>query len=421
VKVFGAFFKSALLGVALLAVAGCNRQNAQAGAPPQMPPPRVTVAVAIAQDVPVYLDEIGKCTAFESVTITPQIAGIIIERRFEDGADLKAGQVLFRIDSRPFKATLDSANAQLAQAKASLELAKLEFDRYAAVANTAAISKSDFDIKKNAVDVAQSQVAAADAAVESAQLNLNYCEIRSPVDGRAGARLVDVGNVVKANEGSLLLVQRLDPIYADFTITERELPEVQKQMSRGILKTEVRLPIDGQADARTGNLIFLDNAVQDGSGTVKLRAQVPNTDHHFWPGQFVNVRLVLMVKPSVLVPNVATQVSQQGLFVFKVVADEKSPTKLAAMQQPVTLGQRHGDQVVINNGLSAGDQVVTSGQMLLQPGSAVMVAKGGPPAQVVPGAPPKAGPATLPSAGDEGAAKPGATAPATTAAEGGRS
>jgi RND family efflux transporter MFP subunit len=256
VKVFQAFLKSALFGAALLAVAGCNRHHAQAGAPPQMPPPGVTVAIAIAQDVPVYLDEIGKCTAFESVTITPQIAGIIIERRFEDGADLKAGQVLFRIDPRPFKATLDSANAQLAQAKASEELAKLEFDRYAAVANTAAISKSDFDIKKNAVDVAKSQVAAADAAVESAQLNLNYCEIRSPIDGRAGARLVDVGNVVKANEGSLLLVQRLDPIYADFTITEHDLPEVQKQMARGILKTQVRLPIDSDADAHTGNLIF---------------------------------------------------------------------------------------------------------------------------------------------------------------------
>jgi multidrug efflux system membrane fusion protein len=337
----------------------------------------VTVSEAVSNDVPVYLDEIGKCTALESVTITPQVAGIITERRFEDGADLKKGQILFTIDERPYKAALDSAKAQLAQAKAAQAFAKLELERYTAVANTRAISKSDFDTKQNAMDVANAQYEAAQAAVETAQVNLDYCTIRSPIDGRAGARLVDVGNVVKANEGSLLLIQHLDPVYADFTVTERDLPEVQKQMSRGTLKTLVRLPADADSDVRSGNLIFLDNAVQDGSGTVKLRAQMPNADHHFWPGQFVNVRLVLKVKPSVLVPNIATQVSQQGLFVYKVVPDEKSPTKLSVVQQPVTLGQRHGEFVAIDSGLSAGDRVVTRGQMMLQPGSPVMVAEPG--------------------------------------------
>jgi multidrug efflux system membrane fusion protein len=153
---------------------------------------------------------------------------------------------------------------------------------------------------------------------------------------------------------------------------------------------------------------------------VKLRAEVPNADHHFWPGQFVNVRLVLIVKPSVLVPNVATQVSQQGLFVFKVVADAKSPTKLAAIQQSVTLGQRHGELVAIESGLSAGDRVVTSGQMMLQPGSPVMVVTPIPP---VPGTPavPKVGPGTLDSPNDEGAAKAGPAASAATSTEGGRS
>ncbi|HEY2585018.1 MAG TPA: efflux RND transporter periplasmic adaptor subunit [Tepidisphaeraceae bacterium] len=367
----------AVLCAGLLAVSGCNRGQAQAAGAGQMPPQRVAVSEAVSKDVPVYLDEIGKCTALESVTITPQAAGIITERHFEDGADLKKGQVLFVIDKRPYQAALDSAKAQLSQAKAAQAFARLELDRYTAVANTRAISKTDFDTKQNAMDVANAQLEAAEAAVETAQVNLDYCTIHSPIDGRAGARLVDVGNVVKANEGSLLLIQHLDPIYADFTITERDLPEVQKQMDRGTLKTLVRLPVDSEANARTGNLIFLDNAVQDGSGTVKLRAEIPNADHHFWPGQFVNVRLVLAVKPSVLVPTVATQVSQQGLFVFKVVPDEKSPTKVAVMQQPVTLGLRHGDLVVIDSGLSPGDQVVTFGQMMLQPGSPVMVAKPG--------------------------------------------
>jgi membrane fusion protein, multidrug efflux system len=400
----------AVLCAGLLAVSGCNRDAAQAQGAGQMPPPGVKVSEAMSKDMPVYLDEIGKCTALESVTITPQVAGIITERRFDDGADLKKGQVLFVIDPRPYKAALDSANAQLAQAKAAQAFAKLELERYAAVANTKAISKSDFDTKQNAMDVSNAQFEAAQAAVETAQLNLDYCTMKSPIDGRAGARLVDVGNVVKANEGSLLLVQHLDPIYADFTVTERDLPDVQKQMARGTLKTEVRLPVDTAAEARTGNLIFLDNAVQDGSGTVKLRAQVSNADHHFWPGQFVNVRLILAVKPSVLVPNVAAQVSQQGLFVFKVVADEKSPTKLAVMQQPVTLGQRHGDLVTVNSGLSAGDRVVTFGQMLLQPGSPVMVVNGEPQGPAAPADEPK----------DEGAAKTEPAASAETATEGGR-
>lgn len=415
-----AIFVCIPLAAGLLAVSGCNRSDAKAGGAPSMPPPPVTVSEATSRDVPVYLDEIGKCTALESVTITPQVAGSITERDFADGADLKKGQVLFKIDPRPYKAALDSAKAQLAQANAAQAFAKLELDRYTAVANTKAISKSDFDTKQNAMDVATAQLEAANAAVETATVNLDYCTISSPIDGRAGARLVDVGNVVKANEGSLLLIQHLDPIYADFTITERDLPEVQKQMSRGTLKTEVRLPVDGAGEARTGNLIFLDNAVQDGSGTVKLRAEVPNPNHHFWPGQFVNVRLVLVVKPSVLVPNVATQVSQQGLFVFKVVADAKSPTKLAAMQQPVTLGQRHGELVAIDSGLSAGDRVVTSGQMMLQPGSPVTVV---PPAPSVPAAPavPKVGPGTLDSPNNEGAAKTGPGASAVTSTEGARS
>ena len=191
-------------------------------------------------------------------------------------------------------------------------------------------------------------------------------------------------------------------------------------MAKGVLKTLVRLPVDDEKDARSGNLIFLDNYVQDGSGTVKLRAEIPNKDHHFWPGQFVNVRLVLEVKPSVLVPNTATQVSQQGLFVFKVEKDDKSPTKMAAMQQPVTIGQRHGELVVIDSGLKAGDQVVTTGQMLLQPGSPVMVVNAATTAPVSP-AVPKVNPKELESPSSQGEPKGNPAAAAPTAAEGGRS
>src|ERR1700733_3466560 len=215
---------------ALLSTAGCSRSNVQAA--PAMPAPLVTVVKATAQDVPKYLDEIGRNAAFESVTVTPQVGGRIVERHFQDGENLKKGQLLFVVDPRPFKAQLDSAQASLAQAKAALDLAKIQFARDEEVIGERAISRQDYDTKKNTVDVDQALVEAAEAALETARLNFEYCYIHSPIDGRAGARLVDVGNVVQANATSLLSIQRLDPIYANFTVTESDLPEVQQQMSR---------------------------------------------------------------------------------------------------------------------------------------------------------------------------------------------
>jgi membrane fusion protein, multidrug efflux system len=303
--------------ILLIATAGCNRGEVQAAAGYRPEAPLVTVATASATDVPVYLDEIGRNGAFESVTVTPQVGGRITERHFEDGADLAKGQLLFVIDPRPYQAQLDSAQANLAQAKAAPELAKIEFRRDAGLVGTKAISQQDYDTKKSTVDVDEAQVEAAEAALETAKLNLEYCFIHSAIEGRAGRRLVDIGNVVQANSTSLLLIQRLDPIYADFTITERDLPEVQREMKRGTLKAEVRLPSDPEDRGRTGKLTFLDNAVQNGTGTVNLRATIPNPDHHFWPGQFVDVKLVLATqKGAVLVPNQATEISQKGSYVY---------------------------------------------------------------------------------------------------------
>src|SRR6202795_712823 len=233
----------------LLASAGCSRSNVQAAAP-AVPAPLVTVVNATSQDVPNYLDEIGRNAAFESVTVTPQVGGRIVERHFQDGENLKKGQLLFVVDPRPFKAQLDSAQASLAQAKAALDLAKIQFTRDEEVIGERAISKQDYDTKKNAVDVDQALVEAAEAALETAKLNFEHCYIHSPINGRAGARLLDVGNVVQANATSLLSIQRLDPIYANFTITESDLPEVQRQMSRGLLRATVRLPSDPEGGAR---------------------------------------------------------------------------------------------------------------------------------------------------------------------------
>lgn len=351
----------------------CSRSNTRAENAATLPPPLVTVRAATAQDVPKYLDEIGRNVAFESVSVTPQVAGQITERHFQDGDNLKKGQLLFVIDPRPYKAQLDSAKANLQQANAALELAKIQFERDQELVGTRAISKQDYDTKKNAVDVIQAQIESAKAAIETAQINLEYCYIHSPIDGRAGARLVDVGNVVQANTTSLLSIQRLDPIYATFTITERDLPEVQKQMSHGMLKALVRLPNDPDAAARGGKVEFLDNAVQNSTGTVNLRATVSNPDRHFWPGQFVNVKLVLATeKSAVLVPNQATQISQQGPFVYVIKGDN------TAELRPVSLGQRQGDDVVITKGVQAGERVVVTGQLLVRPGGPVHVDTGAP-------------------------------------------
>ena len=189
---------------------------------------------------------------------------------------------------------------------------------------------------------------------------------------------------MQANTTGLLLIQRLDPIYADFTITERDLPNVQKEMTRGTLKTFVRLPSDPEEHVRGGKLTFLDNTVQNGTGTVFLRATISNPDHHFWPGQFVNVRLVLATqKGAVLIPNQATQISQKGPFVYVVKPDSTADLRL------VTLGQRQGDNIVVTQGVAPGENVILAGQMTVAPNSKVRVDTGGvtPAAGTQPGAP----------------------------------
>jgi multidrug efflux system membrane fusion protein len=179
---------------------------------------------------------------------------------------------------------------------------------------------------------------------------------------------VDVGNVVQPNATSLLSIQRLDPIYANFTVTESDLPEVQRQMSRGMMKAAVRLPSDSESAAKPGRVEFLDNSVQNGSGTVNLRATINNSDHHFWPGQFVDVRLVLNTeKAAVLIPSQATQISQKGPFVYVVKSDDTADLR------PVKLGQRQGDDVVVTEGVAAKERVVLAGQMLVRPGGKVRI------------------------------------------------
>jgi multidrug efflux system membrane fusion protein len=362
--------KSALLGAALLVMQSLTGCGDKSQANLERPPAPVIVASAVAQDVPVYIDAVGKIAAREVVSIQPQVSGRITKIHFSDGADVKVGDALFTIDPRPFQAQLNEAEANLAQAQAALNLAKVNFARVESVSDSRAVSRQDYDAKRIAVETAEAQVKQNRAAVDSARLNLEYCTIRAPINGRAGQRAVDVGNVVTANTGSLLVIQRLDPIYADFTITENDLTEVQRNMANRSLRVDVRLPEDG-AKPREGKLTFLDNSVQDGTGTVKLRATLANGDRQFWPGRFAKVRLILDTRRgAVLVPAEAPQLSAKGSFVYVIKEDS------SAEQRQVRVGQRHGDLVVIQDGVRAGERIVVKGQLGVTPGGKVQIMHG---------------------------------------------
>ena len=355
----------------VLAFTGCSDQQATSF---ERPPAPVTVASAVSRDVPVYLDAVGTTVAREMVAIQPQVSGRITQIHFVDGAYVKRGNPLFTIDPRPYQAAVHSAEATVAEKEAALEFAKIEFERVANLIETKAISQQDFDARQNAVHVAEAQLKQSRAQLETARINLDYCFIRSPIEGRAGQRLIDLGNIVSANaEQPLLTIQRLDPIYADFSIPENDLTSVQTNMQRGTLKVEIRLPDESQTrDAsvpvREGSLTFLDNAVQNGTGTVKLRATIPNNDHVFWPGRFVKVRLVLSThQNAVVVPAIAPQMSAKGMFVYVVKQD--ATTEL----RPVTLGQRQDELVVIAEGVQVGERVVVSGQLGVTPGGKVRI------------------------------------------------
>jgi multidrug efflux system membrane fusion protein len=320
--------------------------------PAQAPVRPVAVAKVITKDVPVYLDEIGTCAAYETVQVQAQVSGQIIGRHFQDGADVKKGDLLFTIDPRPFQATLDQAKAQAALDQVTLK-------RQADLRARKVISPQDYDI---AVANAQKSQATAEAA----QVNLDYCYIKSPINGRVGLRNVDVGNLVGPSTSPLVIIQGLDPIYTDFTVAENDLPLVRKYLGGPNMKVETYLP-DGSIAPRKGDLYFIDTAVQAGSGTVKARGVTPNPDRALWPSEFVRVRFILdMLKNAALVPSQAVQVSQSGPFVFIVKPDNTVDLR------PVKPGQRQeGDLTMIENGVKDGETVVVTGQLALSPGAKV--------------------------------------------------
>ncbi|HZU95947.1 MAG TPA: efflux RND transporter periplasmic adaptor subunit [Planctomycetota bacterium] len=351
----------------LVVLAGCTKEAAAPQGGGARPPAVVTVAEADSKDVPVYLDEIGRCAPRETVAIQAQVSGTVTQLHFADGQDVKKGDLLFTIDVEPYQAQLDLAKATLQENLAQLELAKVEVARAKRMLATKAGAQSDVDAKEAALGVADARVKASQAQIEAARINVERCAIHSPLDARAGQRGVDPGNVVVPGAGPpLVTLERFDPVYVDFTVTESELARVRGALAAGKLVVEARSP--DSDEVRSGELTFLDNDVQGGTGTVRLRATLPNADRFFWPGQFVKVRLVLGTKKAaVLVPARAKQINQQGAFVYVVKKD--STVEL----RPVKAGQSQGDQVVVEDGLAAGEKVVLTGHLLLFPGAPVQV------------------------------------------------
>jgi multidrug efflux system membrane fusion protein len=338
--------------------------------PPPPPGPRpVAVAKVVQKDVPRYLDEIGTCSAFETVQVQSQVSGQIVARNFQDGAEVKKGDLLFNIDPRSYQAALDQAKGQLAQAQSQLILDQITLKRQQELRARSVNSPQDLDVAQGTVNNDEGKVKSAQAAVDAAQVNLDYCSIRSPIDGRAGLRNVDTGNVVTGGTGGavLLTIQQLDPIYTDFTVAETDLPLVRPYLNGAPLKVLTDTPGDGN-DPRMGDLYFIDNAVQPGAGTVKARAQTSNRDRKFWPEEFVRVRLILdTIKDAKLVPSQAVQISQNGPYVFVVKPDN------TVDMRPVKPGQpQEGDTVVIENGVQANETVVVTGQLALAPGVKVV-------------------------------------------------
>jgi membrane fusion protein, multidrug efflux system len=383
----------AVMVVVMIGLAGCRKKEQVSF---ERPPAPVTVAVAVTQDVPVYLDQIGKCVAREVVAVQPQVSGRITQIHFTDGADVKKGDLLFTIDPRPFEVSLQQARSNLAKDLASKKQAEANLardiaqakhgetqaQRYAQLNKEGVVSSEQHEQMRTNADAlnatvnadraavhnAEEAIKVDEAAIESAKLQLSYCYIRSPIDGRTGQRLVDIGNVVNPGSSNpLLVIQRLDPIYADFTISQNDLSAVQQNMARGTLRTEVRLP-DAPDKTVVGRLTFLDNAVQDATGTVNLRATIANSERRFWPGRFVNIRLVLnTLRGAVLVPAGAPQMSAQGRYVY-IVKDDST-----AEMRPVTVGQRQDDLVVVENGVVSGERVVVNGHLGVTPGGKVRI------------------------------------------------
>lgn len=330
----------------------------------KVPAVSVTVGTAVRKAAPVQLSAIGNVQAFSTVTVRALVEGTLTVVHFAEGQHVRNGDLLFTIDPRPFEVRLKQAEAALARDKAQAELARQEATRYEGLAAKDYVSREQADQTRAAADAAAATLLADQAGVENARLQLDYCSIRSPIDGVAGALLVHAGNVVKANDPDhpLVVIQQVSPVYVAFSVPASQLPEIKRSMGRGMVRVTAT-PSDVASAPAGGMLTFVDNAVDLTTGTIQLKALFPNKDKALWPGQFVNIVLTLSTQPdAILVPTQAVQTGQEGAYLFVVKADETVESR------PVIVGRTMGAETVIEQGVSPGERVVTDGQLRLATG-----------------------------------------------------
>ncbi len=361
----------ALLAVGLLPLAGCSSKPAESESMQRrefrVP---VDIAKAMQQTVPVQVSAIGNVEAYSSVSVRTQVAGEIQKVYFTQGQDVKKGQLLLKIDSRPFETQLNQLEADLARDQAQLENAKAQAERSKKLFQAGIISEEQYDTARTTSDALKATVEADKAAIATAKVNLSYCSIDSPLNGRTGALQVYPGNIAKVNDTVVVVINQIHPIYVTFSVPEQYLAEVKKYRARGPLAVEALIPNDSRPPVK-GALTFINNTVDQSTGTIMMRGTFRNPDNRLWPGQFVNVVLNLSTLPNAtVVPSQAVQTGMQGKYIFVVKPD------MTADYREVVPGETVNGLTVIEKGVEPGENVVTDGQLQLAPGSKVEIKKG---------------------------------------------
>ena len=333
------------------------------------PPVPVSVALVVQESIPIRVQAIGNVEAYQTVAVKARVDGQIVTVNFKEGQSVKRGEVLFRIDPRPYEAALRQAEANALRDRAAREQARSQERRYQELLQKNFVSKEAYAQFRTNAETAEATAKASQAALENARLNLEYCTIHSPLDGYVGKVLLQAGNMVRANDvNPLVVINQVRPIYVNFAVPEQYLPEVRKYQGRSPLPVDV-VPTDPSMPRPSGRLIFIDNAVDPSTGTIRLRAQFANEDAVLWPGQFVNVSMQLYEQPdAIVVPSQALQTGPDGQYVYVIGAE------LLAEVRKVSVQRSDGERAIVS-GVKKGERVVTRGQLRLGPKTRVQIAK----------------------------------------------
>jgi multidrug efflux system membrane fusion protein len=364
----GGLKRSAVVCLVLAALLACKQKSTQAAGPTKRPPVPVAVAAVIQRTIPVEVRAIGNVEAYSTIGVKALVNGQLTHVFFTEGDYVHKGQPIFEIDPRPFEDAVRQAEANLAKDAANAANAKADASRYGALLKAGVVAPQDYDLKEATYKALEATLQADRTAIEDARLQVEYCHITSPIDGRTGSIMVKEGNIIKANDVPLVNINQIHPIYVSFSVPEAEFPAINKRMSEHL---PVRATISGDAGSPVqGTLTFADNMVDQTTGTIRLKATFENTDNRLWPGQFVDAVLTVTTQPNaILVPSQAVQTGQNGQFVFVVKPDKKVEMRV------VSLGRTVGNEVALSSGVQAGEIVVTDGQSRLVPGAEVQVAK----------------------------------------------